>query len=311
MADNVEAEFHPFGIFVDLHRRDFRKEPIEEWTRLLQGLQGLGLNTVVAKVNEAMLERADLLGFKVITGAQWDRPERTAAWERHESLLAWIGTDEPGRTEQIELAKEQYAAFRQTARRPLAVSLYLPSAYVHANELADILVPDPYIFGYEKPDGTSYPILEIADRIAALHKELREGRRIWAAPQLFAWHPYFKRPPTPEEVEAETILCLGEGAEGVIYFALNSGDYFPNPPEYEPKEIDAASRPWELYEHPELLDTLRKMSKIARHIQQQFGGRAEKTLLENGIVRYTWTKGSDRFEVEIRTQPTVEVLYGF
>lgn len=306
-----QAPVRPIGIFLDLHRRDYTREPIEHWTRLLQGLQGLGFNTVVAKVNTRMLARAEMLGMNVITAANWDRPERTREWESYSSLLAWTGTDEPDRTGQLDAARAQYAAFRRIATRPLAVSLYLPEAYAGANDLADILLPDPYIFGHVRRDGTFYPIEEIARRVGALRSRLRPEKRIWAVPQLYAWHPFFKRPPTPDELEAQTLLCLGEGAEGILYFALNSGDYFPHPPDYEPVAEGESPRPWNLYDHPELLDRLRRVNRITRLILQQYEAPAEKESLPGGGVRYTWRRASDAFSAEIRLQPGIALDYAF
>lgn len=309
--DAPRGEIKPIGIFLDLNRRDYRREPIEQWTRLLQALQSLGFNTVVAKVNDAMLERAELLDFKVMTGAPFGDPEKTTAWERRSSLLAWTGTDEPDRTGQMETAREQYAAFRGYATRPLAVSLYLPDAYPEANGLADILMPDPYIFGHTRADGTTYPIGEIGRRIGALRGELLPEKRMWAVPQLFAWHPHFKRPPTPEELEVETLLCLGEGAEGILYFALNSGDFYPNPPEFEPANPGERPARWELYEHPELLAKLKRLNIVTRHILVQYGGKAEREDMGEGGVRYTWRKGEQSFSVEIESVPVPRVDYSF
>lgn len=306
-----QPPFRPIGIFVDLHRRDFRKEPIEHWTRLLQGLQGLGFDTVVARVDAPMLCRAQTLDMKVITAAAWDRPDRTRAWEAYPSLLAWIGTDEPGRTNQIDLAKSQYAAFRQIASRPLAVSIYLPEAYDHANDLADILLPDPYIFGHVRRDGSFYPIDEIPLRIGALRTRLHPEKRIWAVPQLYAWHPHFKRPPTPDELEAQTILCLGEGAEGILYFSLNSGDYYPHPPDYNPRSADEQPAAWDLYRHPDLLERVRKVNRIARYILSQYDGPAEKESLQGGGVRYTWRRESARFSAEVHLTPGISLNYSF
>ncbi len=310
-AFGAERSFHPIGIYLDLQRVDYRREPIERWTRVLQGLRGLGFNTVVAKTNEAMLERAELLDFKVITGANPGNPERTRQWEQYDSLLAWLGIDEPGRSGRIPEAKQQYLAMREIAQRPIAVSLYLPSAYPEANDLADILLPDPYIFGHVRRDGSMYGIDEIANRIGALKGQLHQGKKLWAVPQLYAWYPFFKRPPTATELEAETILCLGEGAEGIIYFALNSGQYFPNPPDFEPAVADETPEPWELYDHPALLGEVRRINKITRHVLQQFDPGAEKKSLPDGGIRYTWRRGEDSFAAEVHLKPEVHVDYNF
>lgn len=303
--------FHPIGIFIDLNRFDFHQEPIEHWIRQMHALESLGFNTAVVKSNEAMLEQAELLDFRIVTGASLDNPERTRRFERYDSLLAWYGMDEPGRLGVIEEAKKQYAQARQVISRPLAVSLYLPSAYGEANELADILLPDPYIFGHVKRDRTYYGLEEISRRIAALKSRLASGKRLWAVPQLYAWHPFFKRPPTPDELEVQTITCLGEGAEGILYFALNSGQYYPHPPGYEPVEKGEPPTPWELYDHPELLDRLKKMNRISRHILYEFDAGAEKKSLEDGAIRYTWRRGEKSFSAEVRLKPRLHVDYSF
>lgn len=309
-AGEVEP-FHPIGIFMDLNRIDFRKEPIERWVRTMQGLKGLGFNTAVVNADEAMLEQAASLDFRIITYVDLQNPERIRKFEGHESLLAWYGMDEPGRSKRIDEARRQYKKARETTGKPLAVSLYLPSAYREANALADILLPDPYIFGHVRRDRTFYPITEIAERIAALRRELEPGKRLWAVPQLYAWHPFFKRPPTPDELEAQTVLCLGEGAEGLLYFALNSGQYFPHPPDYEPVIEGENPTPWELWDHPELLDRVRKMNKITRHILHQFEPGAEKQSLPDGAIRYTWRRGRDSFTAEVHVQPRLHVEYAF
>lgn len=308
-ADNDRV--HPIGIFIDLHRVDFRKEPIERWIRTMQGLKGLGFDTAVVNANEAMLDQATLLDFQIVTYANFEDSARSARFEAHPSLLAWYGIDEPGRVVRLEEARRQYAKARETTTRPLAVSLYLPSAYPEANALADILLPDPYIFGHVRRDGTFYGITEVAERIGALKRELEPGKRLWAVPQLYAWHPYFKRPPTPDELEAQTMLCLGEGAEGILYFALNSGQYYPHPPHYESVTEGEKPTPWALYDHPGLLDRLRKMNKITRHVFAQFDAAAEKESLPDGSIRYTWRRGTDSFTAEVRTRPRLHVEYSF
>jgi hypothetical protein len=306
-----QEDFVPIGIFLDLNRRDFRREPIEQWTRMILALQSLGFNTAVVKADEAMLDRADLLDFRIITGASWSNPERTAKWERYPSLLAWIGVDEPGRNDRIDEAKTLYQSFRNEATRPLAVALYLPSAYPHANELADIVLPDPYIFGHVRRDGTSYPITEIADRIAALRNLLASDKRMWAVPQLYAWHPLFKRPPSPIELEVQTLFCLGEGAGGILYFALNSGEYYPHPPAYDPLTPEEQPTDWELYDHPELVATVKRVNRISRHILLQYGGRAHREDPDENMIRYTWTKADRSFTAEIRLRPELVVTYNF
>lgn len=309
-AENDRA-FHPIGIFLDLNRRDFRREPIEQWTRLLQGLRALGFNTVVAKVDERLLARADALDFRVITGAHWDNPERTRAREKHPSLLAWLGIDEPGRTGRVAEAKQKYLDYRQVANRPLAVALFLPTVYGDANELADILLPDPYIFGHARPGEIFPDIRETGRRVALLRSQLHPGKRLWAVPQLYAWHPFFKRPPTADELEAQTILCLGEGAEGILYFAYNSGTYFPHPPRFEPLGENEAARPWELTEHDDLLNRLKRVNRISRHVLEQFGTKAERVDLSPEKRRYTWRKGQERFVVEIQFSPELRIDYTF
>jgi hypothetical protein len=304
-------DFVPIGIFLDLNRRDFRREPIEQWTRMVLALQSLGFNTAVVKADEAMLARAELLDFRLITGASWNNPERTARWERYASLLAWLGEDEPGRNNRLEEARVLYSDFRREARRPLAVALYLPSAYPHANDLADVILPDPYIFGHMRSDGSTYPITEIADRIAALRNVLAEDKRMWAVPQLYAWHPLFKRPPSPLELEVQTLFCLGEGAEGILYFALNSGQYYPHPPSFEPATDDEQPSEWQLYQHPDLVAAVKRVNRITRHILLQYGGRAEREDLEGRGIRYSWRRSGHTFSAEIRLEPELGVKYNF
>jgi len=284
---------HPIGIFIDLNRIDFRKQPIERWIRTIHALKGLGFDTAVVKANERMLEQAALLDFRIVTYLNLENADRTRRFEARESLLAWYGIDEPGRVGRIAEARQQYEKSRELIGRPLAVSLYLPSAYPQANDLADILLPDPYIFGHVRRDRTYYPITEIADRIAALRRELEPGKRIWAVPQLYAWHPFFKRPPTPDELEAQTILCLGEGADGILYFALNSGHYYPGSPDYEPVE------------------RLRRVNRVTRHVLSQFDAGAEKESLPDGTIRYTWRRGADSFTAEVHVEPRLHVEYSF
>lgn len=301
-------DFHPIGIFFGLNDLRFDKLPIEEWDRTIVELKRLGFNTAVVSATPEMLEVAERREFKVITHIDPRRPDRTAEFERYDSLLAWYGIDEPERSGRLEEAIEQYKSLKPQLRRPLAVSLYVPEAYPSANDLGDVIMPDPYIFGHVRKDGTTYPLTEIADRIRRLRSHLEPGKKIWAVPQLYAWYPYFRRPPTPAELEVQTIMCLAEGADGIAYFSWNSGAWYPDSADFGPRYEGHLTSPWSLSDHPDLAERTSRMNRFTQFVLNRFDGPAARTMLAPDLIEYRWANEEASLTARIRLSnpPTVE-----
>lgn len=304
-------DFEPIGIFFALNHPRFDKLPIEEWERTIIELKRLGFNCAALNATPEMLEVAARRQFKIITHVEGRTPEWIERMERYPSLLAWYGIDEPERSERLDEAIEQYEQLGAKLGRPMAVSLYLPSAYPRANEVADVVMPDPYIFGHTRKDGTTYPLTEISRRIEELRGYLNPEKRIWAVPQLYAWYPYFRRPPTPAELEVQTIMCLAEGADGIIYYSLNSGSWFPDGVDHGPAHEAHVPSPWNLMDHPELVEKMQRMNRFTSHVLRRFEGPAIKTQIEDNVIEYRWVNGEDSLTARLRLGAEPEVEYDF
>lgn len=296
--------FFPRGIFLGAHP-DYRLAESAEVLELFKKLRAAGFNTVVMSANIRELDLAADTGLKVITyteEADWVRDSaRVMAMDQHPSLLAWYIFDEPERVNKINEACERYRFFKHQhpLHKPLAVSAYLPKGYRAVAQCSDIMMPDPYVFGSQTASGRPTDLRDMANRLQLAQQIAKEENvRLWVIPQLYAWHPYFKRPPTPTENIAQHVLSILMGAEGLVGFAWNSGAYYPNPPLFEPLSPQEARTPWQLEEYPELIASLTQAFELAEELRKQGGSwslekqsTGEGTREEEELLVFRWAPG--------------------
>lgn len=297
----------PIGIFLGAEP-NFRLKTDQEFRKFVQHLKLLGFNTVVTGANCRMVEIANDEHFQIISYLPDDlekldfvRLGEIECMDRNPALSAWYFSDEPDRLGKISEASKRYETIKALGiQKPLALSLYVPKLYSQTSGLGDVVMPDPYIFGYRKKDGSSYTVSEIVDRLRSLKGLLREDQQMWTIPQLYAWYPYFRRPPTAEENLAQTIIAIAEGSTGLVYFSWNSGAYFDHEPNFEPVFQGESPRNWELEKSADLLASVSSVNCIAKKL---FTYKCGKAISSQDKVLYEFTKDIYKVVVEISYLP--------
>lgn len=107
------------------------------------------------------------------------------------------------------------------------------------------------------------------------------------------------------------MMCLGEGATGIVYFSLNSGSYFPNSAEFEPSFEGESPTAWDLRDQPELVRAVKRVNRRVRYILNRFSGPASREWVGEKTIRYRWDNGTDSLTVEVTVGPELGVRYDF
>ena len=120
--------------------------------------------------------------------------------------------------------------------------------------------------------------------------------------------PVFKRPPTAIELEIETLMCLGEGATGIVYFQLDHWDYFKDSPDFEPLTPGRMPPLHTLFDHQDLLRKIQEINPKTRWILDAFPEPASRTETATTIT-YVWDNGTEKFTAQIGLSAPYQITY--
>ncbi len=233
------APFYPIGIYSVPTTND------------LTTVRQAGFNLVVGTASPAYLDAARRRGIKVLAspgssagpGFSAATVRRTVAeFDSHPALWAWYLIDEPdlNQVSPQDVRNAHRFLKNQGAHKPTAIVLYQGSSAFDYAGIADILMIDRYPVPW-------LPLANFPQHVWMARLGLGPKKPLIAVIQAFDWSyhrdllPEEKdlRPPTYEELRCMTYCALARRANGIIYYAFQSGG-------------------WNIEQHPEVWDALRK-----------------------------------------------------
>ena len=243
----ANTSFYPIGIYSVPSTNDFAS------------LKQAGLNLVVGRAEQSYLDAAWDAGLKVLAAPGTsagpafnpaNARQIVKQFDRHPALWAWYVVDEPDLSgippgQVCEACRSLKAA---GACKPTALVLYQDYQALHYGNLADITMivryPIPWL-----------PLANFGQHVTMARLALGRDKPLIAVIQAFDWAscpemlPGRKnfRAPTHEEIRCMTYEALARGANGLIYYAYDSGR-------------------WKLREHP---DTWEALQSIAREVNSR------------------------------------------
>jgi len=234
------TSFYPIGIYSVPSTNDFAS------------LNQAGFNLVSGSAEKAYLDAAQAAGLKVLAapgtsagpGFNPANARHTVKqFDRHPALWAWYIVDEPDMdgippAQVSEACRSLKAA---GARKPTALVLYQGYEALHYGNLADITLIDRYPIPW-------LPLANFGQHVTMTRLALGRDKPLLAVIQAFDWAscpemlPGRKnfRAPTHEEIRCMTYEALARGANGLFYYAYDTGG-------------------WKLREHPETWEALKSV----------------------------------------------------
>jgi hypothetical protein len=250
------TSFYPIGIYSVPSTND------------LASLKQAGFNLVVGRAERAYLDAARDAGLKVLAAPGTSagpgfNPAKArdiaGQFDRHPALWAWYVVDEPDMdgippAQVSEACRSLKAA---GARKPTALVLYQGYEALHYGNLADITLIDRYPIPW-------LPLANFGQHVTMTRLALGRHKPLVAVIQAFDWAscpellPGRKnfRAPTHEEIRCMTYEALARGANGLLYYAYDSGR-------------------WKLREHPETWEALRSVVREVNRRLPLFQGRPQ------------------------------------
>jgi hypothetical protein len=238
----ADTSFYPIGIYSVPSTNDFAS------------LKQAGFNLVVGPAERAYLDAARDGGLQVLAAPGTSagpgfNPVKARdivrQLDRHPALWAWYIVDEPDMDDippaQVSEACRSLKA--AGARKPTALVLYQGYEALHYANLADITMIDRYPIPW-------LPLANFGQHVTMTRLALGPEKPLIAIIQAFDWSscpemlPGEKdfRPPAFEEIRCMTYEALARGANGLFYFAFDTGR-------------------WEIREHPETWEALKAVVK--------------------------------------------------
>ena len=234
----VLAEY-PIGIYGVPSTNDF-------WS-----LRKAGFNLIAGQANQAYLDAANAAGLRVLAnlgttaGPSFD-PARArhavAEFDKHPALWGWYLADEPDLNliPPAQVASAHDTLKRLHARKPTAIVLYQGYEAQNYANLTDILMVDRYPIPW-------LPLANFGQHIRMARLALGKDKPLVAVIQAFDWSSYSQmlpgeknlRAPTAQEIRCMTYDALARGANGLFYYAYDSG--------------------WKMREHPEVWEALKSV----------------------------------------------------
>jgi len=238
----VSRNFFPIGICSVNSTSDY------------ETVKSAGFNLVGGSADDACLDAARAAGLRVLAAPNTSAgPEfnPTAArkavkdYDGHPALWAWSLVDEPDLNavppQQVIQAHRCLKDAR--ARKPTALTLYQGYEALHYANLADITMIDRYPIPW-------LPLANFGQHVTLARLAVAKDKLLLAVIQAFDWSSYPEmlpgeknlRPPTYEELRCMTYEALARGANGLFYFAFDSGR-------------------WKILDHPETWEALKAVVK--------------------------------------------------
>jgi hypothetical protein len=221
----ASAPFYPIGLYGVNDTNDFA------------AVRAAGFNVITGPAQAEFLEAARANGLKVLArpdteaGPQFDPAKAGRAirhFDAHPALWAWYLVDEPDYNaispEAVRRAQAGVKAFHPA--KPTALVLAGGHSARDYAGLADITMIDRYPIPW-------LPLANFGQHVGLVRAALPPGRPLMAVLQAFDWStdrgslPDVKdaplRPPTYAELRCMTYEALARGADGLFYFAFDTG----------------------------------------------------------------------------------------
>ncbi|MBI5385251.1 MAG: hypothetical protein HZA90_11270 [Verrucomicrobia bacterium] len=215
-------------------------------------VKAAGFNLVTGPAERRYLDAAAAHGLKVLTppdtaaGPEFDparAQEAIRRFDRHPALWAWYLIDEPDFNqvppEQVRQAQRFVKSLRPS--KPTALVLFQGAQSRYYANLADITMIDRYPVPW-------LPLANFGQHVQMTRLALPARKPLVAVIQAFDWSSCPEllpgeanfRPPAFEEMRCMTYEALARGANGLFYFAYDSGA-------------------WKIREHPETWAALKRV----------------------------------------------------
>ncbi len=224
-----------------------------------------GFNTVVGSASTGYLDAAQKNGLKVLAapgsqaGPNFDPLAAQSAvrkFDRHPALWSWYLVDEPDLNQiSPDAVREANSTVKKAgAIKPTSLVLYKGSEALHYANIADITMIDRYPIAWQ-------PLAAFSQHVGMVRLALGPKKPLMAVIQAFDWS-YFPelvpgetnlRAPTFAELRCMTYLALAERANGLFYYAYDSGG-------------------WKMEEQPDSWNNLKKVVKEVRERLPLFEG---------------------------------------
>lgn len=227
-----KAEFYPVGIY--------SVDRLED----LAVVKEAGFNAVSGLARADFLSKAEELGVKVLAPADTTAgPEfNTEAAKRaisrfdsHPALWSWYVADEPDfqKIPPQDVVAANGFIKRAGAKKPTALLLWQGASALYYANITDITMIDRYPVPW-------LPLANFSQHVRDTRLALGKDKPMIAVIQAFDWNAYPQlvpgerdlRPPTYEELRCLTYCALAQRADGLFYYAFDSGA-------------------WRIWEHPE------------------------------------------------------------
>lgn len=233
--------FYPIGIYgVDS-------------TNNFQMVKEAGFNLVTGPAQRAYLDAAQHAGLKVLAsphtsaGKNFDPTAAARAvkqFDQHPALWAWYLVDEPDLNEipPDEVIQAHRCLKALKARKPTALVIYQGYEAWDYGNITDIMMVDRYPIPW-------LPLANFGQHVQMTRLGVGKDQPLIAVIQAFDWASYPEmlpgeknfRAPTYEEMRCMTYEALARGANGLFYYAFDSG--------------------WKMREHPETWAALKAVIK--------------------------------------------------
>lgn len=221
----AERNFFPIGIYCVDRTNDFAK------------VRAAGFNVITGPATREFLDAAQAQGLRVlarpgtVAGPEFDAGrarETIGAVGRHPALWAWYLADEPDLNlispEDVRRAHRFVKSLCPT--KPTALVIFKGGNARHYANIADVTMIDRYPIPW-------LPLANFGQHVEMTRLALPPKQLLVAVIQAFDWNtdrgslPNEKdtplRPPTYAELRCMTYEALARGANGLFYFAFDTG----------------------------------------------------------------------------------------
>jgi hypothetical protein len=220
----ARLDFYPVGLYCVNDTNDFA------------AVRTAGFNVVAGPARAGFLDAAQANGLKVLAsvdtvpGADFDRAKAGDAvkqFDAHPALWAWYLVDEPdlNRISPDDVRQAEAAVKSFSPTKPTALVLYDGHSARDYAGIADITMIDRYPVPW-------LPLANFGQHVGLARAALPPEKPLLAVIQAFDWSTdradlpgvtNALRPPTHAEMRCMTYEALARGADGIFYFAFDTG----------------------------------------------------------------------------------------
>ena len=227
-----KTAFYPVGIYSVGKTQD------------LAVVREAGFNAVTGPADRRFLDSARALDLKVLAspdtsaGTNFNAAAARRAitrFDAHPALWSWYVVDEPDfqRISPEAVVAANHSIKHAGARKPTSLVLWQGASALHYANITDITMIDRYPVPW-------LPLANFSQHLRDTRLALGKDKPMIAVIQAFDWNAYPElvpgekglRPPTREELRCMTYCALAQRANGLFYYAFDSGT-------------------WRIREHPE------------------------------------------------------------